>query len=177
LTPVEPPLWMHVQAFNPATNTLVLGQIIEADKTVWIDTTKLADSVHEFEKPGVPIIETFTVNLARGYHVAKVQKVITTEWMLQQDNTVVPFPWITTITAEWPIYVTIKEDIRGSYYINPRLTAPDFYVDLKDTFAADLAFGSFPGHPAWNTVADINGDYNVDLKDTYKISIRFGWVA
>jgi len=179
LAPAEPPLWMHVQAFNPDTNSLVLGQIIEADKTVYVDDVPLPGSwpVHEFEKPGVPIVETFTVNLARGYHVAKVQKVITTLWMLQQDNTVVAFPWMTTITAEWPIYVTIKEDIRGSYYLNPRLTAPDFYVDLKDTFAADLAFGSFPGHPAWNTVADINGDYNVDLKDTYKISIRFGWVA
>ena len=53
----------------------------------------------------------------------------------------------------------------------------DFKVDLKDVFAAALAYGSFPGHPAWNAVADINGDYKVDLKDYYAICKKFGWAC
>jgi len=175
LAPAEPPLWMHVNFFDPAHHTLVLGQIIEADKTVWIDTTTLVESVHEFEKPGVPIIETFTVNLAIGYHVAKVTKVITTEWMLQQDNTVVPFPWITTITVEWPIWVTIKEDIAGATYVNPQLPAPDCKVRVDDVLKAALAFGSNPGHPRWDTGSDINGDYKIRVDDVLAIALKFGW--
>ena len=179
VTPVEPQIWMHVKQFNAVTNTLVLSQIIEADKTVYVDDVPLPGSwpVHEFEKPGVPIVETFTVNLNAGYHVAKVTKVITTEWMLQQDNTVVAFPWKTTITVEWPLWITIKEDIAGSTYINSRLTAPDFKVDMKDIGAAAKAFGSYPGHARWSTGADINGDYKVDMKDIGAIAKRFGWTS
>lgn len=173
--PQTQPLWMHVQAFDVPANTLVLGQIIEADKTVYVDNVPLQGvwPVHEYEKPGVPIIEEFTVNLARGYHVAKVTKVITTEWMLQQDNTVVPFPWMTTITVEWPVFVTIKEDIAGETWRGN--TAPDFVCDGTDLSIAARAFGSYPGHPRWSSVADVNRDYVTDGSDLALIAKRFGW--
>lgn len=178
IAPATPPVWVHVQNF-PAPNVIHVGQVIEAFKTVYVDGLPLPGvwPVHEFEKPCHPIIETFTVNLARGYHVAKVVKTITTEWLLLQNNKVVPFPWITTITVEWPIYVTIKEDIAGSYYINSKLLAPDCMVDmLSDIRTAAKAFGSYPGHERWNTVADINGDYSIDmLNDIRGIAKKFGW--
>jgi hypothetical protein len=174
--PATPPVWVHVQSF-PASNVIHVGQVIEADKTVYVDDVPIPGvwPVHEFEKPCHPIIEEFTVNLAIGFHVAKVTKVITTAWMLQQDNTVVPFPWMTTISAEWPIWVTIREDITGSYYINPRLPAPDILVTLADLMVADLAFGSFPGHPGWSPIADINQDYVITMDEHFVIALRFGW--
>jgi hypothetical protein len=183
IMPVAPPqpgpIWMHVKLFDVANNRLVLDQIIEADKTVYVDDVPLPGvwPVHEYEKPGVPIVETFTVNLHTGYHVAKIVKVITTALMLQQDNTVVPFPWMTTITVTWPIWVTIPEDISGSTYLNSHLIAPDFKVDLTDVLDTAIAFGSYPGHPTWNTVVDLNHDYKVDLTDYLAIAIKFGWTG
>jgi len=179
VTPVEPAIWMHVKAFDQPENTLVLGQIIEADKRVYVDDGLLPGvwPVHEYEKPGVPIVETFTVNLHTGYHLVVVQKVITTEWMLQQDNTVVPFPWKTTIFVTWPLWITIPEDIAGSTYLNSHLSAPDFKVDLTDILAAAIGFGSYPGHPAWDENADLTHDYKIDLTDYLAIAIKFGWTG
>jgi len=176
IAPATPPVWVHVQSF-PAPNVIHVGQVIEALKTVYVDDVPLPGSwpVHEYEKPCHPIIEEFTVNLARGFHVAKVVKTITTEWMLQQDNTVVPFPWITTITVTWPIWVTIKEDITGSYYINPNLPAPDIKVDSRDVSEAQNAFGSIPGDERWSPIADINQDYEIDMIDIDRIANFYGW--
>jgi hypothetical protein len=169
------PIWVHVQAFNATTKILHVGQVIEAIKHIFIDGVEKLSliingvnttlPVHEYEKPCHPIIENFTVTLAKGYHVAKVVKTITTEWMLQQDNTVVPFPWITTITVEWPIWVTLKEDINL-----------DFIVDIEDIYAAALAYGAWPGHARWNSICDLNGDYYVDIEDIYGIALKYGWI-
>jgi hypothetical protein len=131
---------------------------------------------HEFEKPGVPLIELFTVTLAKGYHVARVEKVITTEWLLLPNNVVVPNPWFDTIvTATWPLWVTILEDIAGSYYVNPNQIAPDFFVEIQDVATGAFAFGAYPGHPRWSTVADLNGDYFIDILDIAAIAFYFGW--
>jgi hypothetical protein len=82
-------------------------------------------------------------------------------------------------------WATITEDIGGStwydqaglgtYPYKSELATPDIKVDLKDVYAAGKAFGSFPGHAKWNTVADINHDYKIDLKDYYAICKKFGW--
>ena len=50
----------------------------------------------------------------------------------------------------------------------------DDKVDLKDVYAVSMAFGSYPGHPRWNSFADINGDNKVDLKDVYIVSHNYG---
>lgn len=83
------------------------------------------------------------------------------------------------------LYLTIKEDVSGSTYYDDiglgtypfksQLLSPDIKVDLKDVFAAALAFGSFPGHAKWNSVCDLNLDYKVDLKDYFAIAGKFGW--
>jgi hypothetical protein len=102
-------------------------------------------------------------------------KVITTEFLLMQNNAVVPFPWVTTITVEWPLWVTIAEDIAGSYYLNPNLIAPDFFVEIQDVATGAFAFGAYPGHARWSAIADLNGDYFVDIQDIAAIAFYFGW--
>jgi len=42
---------------------------------------------------------------------------------------------------------------------------------------AAAAFGSYPGHERWNTVADLNGDYNIDILDVASIAKLFGWIG
>jgi ABC-type transport system substrate-binding protein len=89
-----------------------------------------------------------------------------------------PNPWICkwkNVTFDW--WGTIKEDIGGSYYYNPQLPAPDCKVDIKDVAVAAKAFGSYPGHAKWNTVADINLDYKIDIKDIASIAKKFGWIG
>jgi hypothetical protein len=79
--------------------------------------------------------------------------------------------------AAWEqVYGTVLKPYTG-YALKATLPTPDIKVDLKDVFAAALAFGSFPGHIKWNPVADINGDYKVDLKDYFAIAGKFGWVG
>ncbi|MBS7633792.1 hypothetical protein KEJ15_09330, partial [Candidatus Bathyarchaeota archaeon] len=129
----------------------------------------------DVEKPGIPIIEQFQITLSKCKNEFKVRKHIQNEWSLCKNNAVLPNQWnCTWIEETWPVWITIPEDITGSYYINPQLGAPDCKVDLKDVLAAALAFGSNPGHSKWNSAADINHDYKVDLKDYFAIAGKFG---
>ena len=85
------------------------------------------------------------------------------------------------------MYATIKEDIAGrtfyedidlpGYPYKSDLPSPDIKVDMKDVGAAAKAFGSYPGHSRWNSVADINNDYKVDMKDIGSIAKKFGWIG
>lgn len=50
----------------------------------------------------------------------------------------------------------------------------DGIVDIKDMVLAAMAFGSYPGHPAWNPIADVNSDGTVDIKDLVAIALHFG---
>jgi len=182
LVPVAPPgppgasIWVHIEwiVFPGPPIVYHVGQTIEADKYVYVDGNLLVGPVHEYEKPCHPIVETFTVNLTKCFHNVTLAKYLTTQWYLTLDNTLVPYPYDPWINVTWPIWVTIKEDIVGSYYINTQLLAPDCKVDLKDVFAAGKAFGSGPGDFKWNPYADINGDYKIDLKDYFAICKKFG---
>jgi len=50
----------------------------------------------------------------------------------------------------------------------------DGVVNMEDLIIAFQAFGSFPGHPRWNSLADINGNGKVDAADIYIIAKHFG---
>jgi ABC-type transport system substrate-binding protein len=168
----------------PDHNELLTGQVIEALKYVYVDLNSDGDYAdigeqlvvgeHEYEKPNDPIVETFTVNLTKCFHTVTLAKKFITEWFLCPNNAFDHYPYDLWINVTWPIWITIKEDIVGSYYVNTQLLAPDCKVDLKDVFAAGKAFGSVPGDAKWNTVADINGDYKIDLKDYFAICKKFG---
>jgi hypothetical protein len=86
----------------------------------------------------------------------------------------------------------INEDLReiihreedGYYEILPNNIGDinwDYKVDILDVATASLAFGSSPGHPRWNSIADITGpegepDGKVDILDLALIAINFGWI-
>ena len=50
----------------------------------------------------------------------------------------------------------------------------DGKVDIKDITLAVKSFGSYPGHPEWNPVADENEDNKVDAVDLSLIARNFG---
>jgi len=143
----------------------------------------------EIAKPCIPIEELFPVILTRGKHNITIAKHIQAPlWELLQNNTVIPNPWVSHwIRVTLLIWVTVKEDIAGSTYyddigfltypakLKKQVPTPDTAVDGKDISLAAGAFGSEPGHPRWNSVADISGDYFVDGKDISGIAKLFGW--
>ncbi|MDH7477589.1 MAG: dockerin type I domain-containing protein [Candidatus Bathyarchaeota archaeon] len=47
-------------------------------------------------------------------------------------------------------------------------------VDIKDLVLLIKAYGSYPGHPQWNSNADINCDGKVDIKDLVLIIRNYG---
>jgi len=50
----------------------------------------------------------------------------------------------------------------------------DGKVDIKDLVIVAEAFGSFPGHPRWNSKADVNQDSKVDMQDMLLVASHFG---
>jgi len=163
----------HVQSI--VGDILHLGQCLEVEKTVWVDGILQVGPVREILKPCHPVIEIFNVELTKCKHTLTVSKHMLSDHMLVPNNDLIHEPfYCNTYTWTWPIWITIPEDITGSYYVNTQLLAPDCKVDLKDVFLAGKAFGSVPGDFKWNAVADINHDYKIDLKDYFAIAKKFG---
>jgi hypothetical protein len=50
----------------------------------------------------------------------------------------------------------------------------DGKVEVRDVAAAAAAYGSHPGHPRWNPMADENEDDKIDVKDLASIIINYG---
>ena len=155
---------------------LLQTDTLTAEKYVYLDG-ELKQTKALTLAAGANDTESFTFTLGKGLHRVKAAVHITD-----------PSTW----TSTWEnvtklIYVTCKEDIAGStfyddigfptYPYKSQLVTPDFKVDIKDVAAASKAFGSYPGHKYWNSVADINGDYKIDIKDIAAISKMFGWAC
>jgi ABC-type transport system substrate-binding protein len=134
-----------------------------------------------FEMPskefGITIPETYNcVNELYGKHIWKVRNHI-------EDG-----PWAST----WNnftvvVYITKAEDVAGStlyddiglgdYPYKTQLPSPDIKINIFDIALAARAFGSYPGHERWNTVADLTGDYKIDILDIARMARLFGWVG
>jgi len=61
------------------------------------------------------------------------------------------------------IITTLREDLNG-----------DRKVDAKDIAIVGKAFGSYPGNPRWNPIADLDRDLKVDAKDVATVCKAFG---
>ncbi|RLG43172.1 MAG: hypothetical protein DRN81_07120 [Thermoproteota archaeon] len=61
------------------------------------------------------------------------------------------------------VWVKLEGDVNG-----------DNKVDIADIAAASYAFGSYPGHPRWDPMADLNLDGRVTIHDLLMIARNFG---
>jgi len=71
-----------------------------------------------------------------------------------------------SVVYDFDLWVTISEDLNL-----------DFKVNMRDIGLAARAFGSFPGHPRWNPVADVIKDYRVNMRDIGATARKFGWAG
>ena len=168
-----------------------VGSILLVNKYVYVDgvlqpgfpidvpIARLADGTI------VPEVELLQLNLTAGKHDMTVAVHVKGPAMLDDIH---PNPWISQwINATATVWVTIKEDIAGknlyddtgypSYAYKSSVPTPDIKVDIQDLARASGAFGSYPGHPKWNSIADVSGDYKVDIQDLARVSSKFGWHA
>lgn len=121
-----------------------------------------------------PDTEVIPLTLTKCKHELKAAVHITGPAMLDALH---PNPWIGQwINATLTFWVTAIEDVGGALFA-PQLPVPDCIVDISDIYAAALAYGSYPGHPRWNSICDLAPtphDYYVDISDIYTIALAFG---
>jgi ABC-type transport system substrate-binding protein len=87
----------------------------------------------------------------------------------------------------WFGHYVLGPDITGStfyddiglpdYPYKRQLPTPDFKVDMRDIATVARAFGSYPGHPRWSPIGDVNDDYKIDMRDIGEFAIKFGWTG
>jgi ABC-type transport system substrate-binding protein len=157
---------------------------ISGNKTIKVDgVVEVQASV------SIPAGSTYTEYLYNETFSAGNHDISFSFTMTDINGTLIPpglWPWLTqTINVHFCAYFTIPEDIAGStlyddmgwgnYTLKSESATPDFKVDIQDVARASGAFGSFPGHPRWNSICDINGDYKVDIQDLARVSAKFGW--
>jgi hypothetical protein len=75
------------------------------------------------------------------------------------------------LTLEILPYGEVSEALNELVSRTPALTGQ---IDIQDIVIAVNAFGSTPGDPDWNTLADFNGDGLIDIFDIVQIAIHFG---
>jgi hypothetical protein len=174
---------VDVTLLNKWLNSSSVFSNLNVNKNVTLDGTNVVTNLPEVLTPGVPVVEHFTNwNLTIGLHTVTVTVIVT------GPATVDPWhvnPWIgQVITATLRIYITHVGDICGStfyddigdptYPFKSQLPTPDFQVDITDLVAAAQSFGSYPGYPRWNSLADVNHDYRVDMNDLNIIYAQMG---
>lgn len=71
-----------------------------------------------------------------------------------------------------PIPHTASDGYFDNY--NPYDLNQDGKVDTRDLGIVGLAFGSYPGAPNWNPIADVNNDGYVDMVDMALVASHFG---
>jgi len=123
--------------------------------TVYVNTTSIATQTLTLRSISSTTL-TFTWNTSgfvKGNYTIRAYA-----WPVQGETHTAD----NTFTDGW-VFVSIVGDING-----------DRNVDLKDTFAVDLAYGSFVGTPRYKPNLDINSDDQIDLKDTFTTDLNYG---
>jgi hypothetical protein len=60
---------------------------------------------------------------------------------------------------------------------NPADLNKDGKVNVLDIALVGQAFGSYPGHPRWNPICDIDGNGTVDMIDMAMVAKDYGKAA
>jgi hypothetical protein len=112
---------------------------------------------------------TFPKNLLNGTYTVLVNN-FATPYTLSENSThffiYFSYSHSTDVIKMMP---TVLGDITG-----------DRKVDIRDIAIAALAYGSFPGYPKWNPIADITGsvylkpDSRIDIRDIALIASNYG---
>jgi len=103
------------------------------------------------------------------------------------ENQTLTFAWNTSrvpychnytiiAVAGIPFDINPADNIRESY-VKVRIQGDmnnDSTIDIGDVALAAQAFGSYPGHPRWDPMADQNGDNEINILDLTLICINFG---
>jgi len=175
----------NVTLLNKCWNVTLIG-----NKSVWIDGVLQTDphSNPITLVPYVPDVEPFNYNFSIGLHTIKAQFVITGPGTFTLNGYTYTNPWIGhTITDPAYTYTTIPEDIGANTYyddigwgnystsLKAMFPTSDFVVDGGDLAQAAYAFGSYPGHPRWDSTTDVNHDFVSDGADLAQIATMIGW--
>ncbi|RLI42624.1 hypothetical protein DRO69_10155, partial [Candidatus Bathyarchaeota archaeon] len=136
---------------NPIPNTAgaPLYSDLTIEKYVWIvypnGTEKILVDGEVVTIPGgEEYIETFDEHFDPCKHEFKVAvRIIGPETIecTKEDGVVTkPNPWLGTWkNYTFTFWVTIKQDVAGSFFVNPQLPAPDCICDITDIYGAALA--------------------------------------
>ena len=74
------------------------------------------------------------------------------------------------------MFLYIDNKVIDGYFsnFNPYDLNLDGKVDIKDIAIVGAAFGSYPGHPNWNPIADVDNDGVVSVRDMALVAAHFG---
>lgn len=161
--------------FNTTICNLCLTEDITANITMTIDDWNVGTFTDQSIPAGTIYRLWTSYYFPHGLHTMKVKA----DWSIPSESG--------TKAYTQTMWTSIKADIIGSnfyddiglhdYPYKGHLPTPDFKVDIKDIAIAAKAFGSYPGHPRWESVADIIADYSINIKDIASFAKKFGWSA
>ena len=152
LTPVDP---AKISKFDP-------GTINQTEGFVSFNVTLLSP---EQGKVGNGIIATITFNITKAPSTGNVTCLLEIKDLILVDSATQQIP-------------SDQYDVINGNYLFSAAGAPstkedlnsDGKVNIEDVAIWGLAFGSSPGHPRWNPIADMNGDGKIDMIDAVLIA-------
>ena len=154
---------IHVNALRvePKTNlTIKIGLENQGTKCADFDVRVYANS---------SLISTKRIRLLPGQ-----RKNITFIWFIEGYGVYV----LNCTVSVCPGEIDLSDNVyRGYQFVIVALLADlnlDRVVDISDLLIAAIAFGSSPGKPRWNFIADQNGDDYIGIDDMVHIARSFG---
>jgi hypothetical protein len=75
------------------------------------------------------------------------------------------------VQASTTFEVILRGDITGFEGV------PDGKCDILDVATVAAAFGSYPGHPRWNPIADLDDNGKVEILDVAMVTVDYGKIA
>jgi len=151
LTPANP---SNISKFDP-------GTINQTEGLVSFNVTLLSPEQGKF---GSGTIATVTFNITKAPTTGNFSCLLEIRDLTLIDPTsaVIPKDQYTVENGNYVLSSAAKWDLDG-----------DGKTNIRDVAIWGAAFGSYPGHPRWNPIADMNGDGTVNMVDAVLIAIHW----
>lgn len=201
-TYIDPPDPTATHAYAESNQYIITLNVTDNEE-LWSTTSKPITVYPEFDptanftwNPKTPIInETITFdasNSVEGWSKTKgaFSPIVSYAWNFSDGTGIatVTQPQINhnfTEPGNYTVTLTITDDVDRSDSISAiiqvlNVTIKDYdlnhdgVIDGSDLILIARAYGSYPGHPDWNPIADINGDEVVDGSDVILVARHFG---